>query len=331
MQALTGTNIIDDRGKIQVLAIGETMMAFEALEPWPLRETRHFKKWIGGAENNFVIGLARLGLKAGWFSRLGQDEFGAEILRSLRGEGVDVSRVIQDPDTQTGVFFVEPRTGGDPRCYYYRSASAATHLTPKDLDRDYINSCQMLYLTGITPAISASAHETAKNYFRMGKEAGSTLIFDPNLRLKIWSIEQAREALIPLMLMSDYVLPGSEELKLLMDRDKLDDAIARALDLGMSNLVIKAGSDGALLATSQGERHKVPPFEVPGAVSAMGAGDCFAAGFTAGLLNKRTLKECLRWGNALGAFCLKGSGPYQTLPELPEFMDFLQGEESVTR
>ena len=90
---------------IEVITLGETMMAFEALEPGPLRETRHFKKWIGGAEDNFAIGLARLGIGCGWISRLGTDEFGREILRTIRGEGVDTSRVIQDSRAQTGVFF----------------------------------------------------------------------------------------------------------------------------------------------------------------------------------------------------------------------------------
>jgi 2-dehydro-3-deoxygluconokinase len=316
---------------LQVITIGETMIAFEALEPGPLREACRFKKWIGGAENNFAIGLSRLGFSCGWISRLGLDEFGHEILRTIRGEGVDTSQVIRDPETQTGVFFVEPHTEGDPHCYYYRRDSAASRLDAGDLNPDYIGFGKILFLSGITPAISPSARRAAEQFFRLGSKQRCTLIFDPNLRLKLWTIGEARRVLIPLMQQSNYVLPGAEELKLLMDCNHLDEAIAKARDLGIVNMAIKQGAQGALWVAESGESEKVPAFKLKYPVSSMGAGDCFAAGFVAGLLTQKSPVECTRWGNAMGAFCLMGSGPYQTLPDFSGLMDFLQGEESVTR
>jgi 2-dehydro-3-deoxygluconokinase len=317
--------------ELQVVTIGETMMAFEALEPGPLREARLFKRWVGGAENNFAIGLARLGFNCGWISRLGLDEFGHDILRTIRGEGVDTSRVICDPGAPTGVFFVEPHTEGDPHCNYYRRDSAASRLGAEDLDPDYIGHGNILFLTGITPAISPSARQAAEQFFRIGRRQECTLIFDPNLRLKLWDIGEARRVLIPLMQQSHYVLPGAEELKLLMDCSHLDEAIARALDLGIVRLSIKQGGEGALWVTDSSAPAKVPAFKLNNPVSSMGAGDCFAAGFVAGLLTQKSPVECTRWGNAMGAFCLMGSGPYQTLPDFSGLMDFIQGKEAVAR
>ena len=316
---------------LQVITMGETMMAFEALESGPLRETRQFKKWIGGAEDNFAIGLARLGFNCGWISRLGVDEFGHEILRTIRGEGVDTSQVIRDPECQTGVFFVESRSEGDPHCYYYRKGSAASRLDAGDIDPSYIGSGKILFLTGITPAISPSAHRAAEHFFDLGRQQGCTLVFDPNLRLKLWDMAAARRALIPLMQQSHYVLPGADELKLLMDCDHLDKAIDKASELGIVNLAIKQGAKGALWITESGGAAAVPAFRLKNPVSSMGAGDCFAAGFVAGLLSRKTPLECTRWGNAMGAFCLMGSGPYQTLPDFSGLINFLQGEPSVAR
>jgi len=316
---------------LQVITMGETMMAFEALEAAPLREVRRFRKWIGGAEDNFAIGLARLGVRCGWISRLGLDEFGHEILRTIRGEGIDTSQVVLDPEAQTGVFFVEPSTEGDPRCYYYRRDSAASRMSAADLDTDYIGSNRILFLTGITPAISSTARRAAAEFFRLGREQQCTLVFDPNLRLKLWSIREARKVLIPIMQESDYVLPGEEELKLLMGRQSLREAIDKARDLGVSSLAVKQGAQGALWVSESGTPEKVPGFRLKNPMSSLGAGDCFAAGFVAGLLTRKPGVECTRWGNALGAFCLMGNGPYQTLPDRSEFMDFLQGVESVTR
>ena len=92
---------------LDVVSMGETMVAFEAQGYGPLRENDDFKKWVGGAADNVVIALARLGFRCGWFSRLGKDEFGREIVRAIGGEGIDVSRVIFDSEASTGVFFVE--------------------------------------------------------------------------------------------------------------------------------------------------------------------------------------------------------------------------------
>jgi 2-dehydro-3-deoxygluconokinase len=314
-----------------VITMGETMMAFEALDYGPLRENVLFKKWIGGAEDNFIIGLARLGFHCGWFSRLGQDEFGKEILRTIRGEGVDVSRVIMDEGAQTGVFFVESHAGGDPRCYYYRRFSAASRLSPNDIDADYISRAKVIYATGITPALGESARETAEALVRFSRENNQVMVFDPNLRLKLWGIKEARDVLIPLMQNSIYTLPGADELKLLMDCSDLAEAIKKAHGLGITRLIIKRGKGGATIALSNEQPMDIPGFPIENSVSTMGAGDCFSAGFVAGLLTEQSLKECVRWGNALGAFCLRGSGPYQTLPDLEELQRFLAGKDTINR
>ena len=116
---------------LDAVTMGESMIAFEAQDYGPLREVKLFQKWVGGAEDNFAIGLARLGFKCGWFSRLGDDEFGKEVLRTIKGEGIDVSRVILDTDAQTGIFFVERRAHGDFKCYFYRKLSAASVVSYK--------------------------------------------------------------------------------------------------------------------------------------------------------------------------------------------------------
>ena len=307
------------------------MMAFEAQDYGPLKENSIYKKWIGGAEDNFIIGLARLGFRCGWFSRLGDDEFGKEIFRTIKGEGVDVSRVVFDSEAPTGVFFVERQSEGDFRCYYYRQFSAASRLSPSDIDPDYIRSAKVIYVTGITPAISESAREATEEIFGLAIKNKQTIVFDPNLRLKLSSIGWAREVLIPLMQKSTYILPGERELKQLMDRGELETAIERAHGLGIGNLIVKTGAEGAVTAIAGTKAVDVPAYDLQNPISSMGAGDCFAAGFVAGLLENQSLEECARWGNAMGAFCLMGWGPYQTLPDYDELQTFLTGKGTISR
>lgn len=316
---------------LDAVTMGESMIAFEALDYGPLREAELFHKWVGGAEDNFAIGLARLGFKCGWFSRLGDDEFGKEVFRTIKGEGVDVSKVIFDSDAQTGVFFVERSSHSDFKCYFYRQASAASRISPDDIDPDYIKQAKIIYLTGITPVISESARKATEKIFHMALDNNQTIVFDPNLRLRLCSIDTARSILIPLMKESAYVLPGDGELKLLMDCPELPEAIEKAHSMGINNLVVKLGAEGAILAGADEKPRQVPGFKLKQPVSSMGAGDCFGAGFVAGLLEEQPLEQCVRWGNALGAFCLMAWGPYQALPGYQEFQEFLSGETGISR
>jgi len=316
---------------LDAVTIGESMIAFEALDYGPLREAELFHKWVGGAEDNFAIGLARLGFKCGWFSRLGDDEFGKEVYRTIKGEGVDVSKVIFDADAQTGIFFVERSSRSDFKCYFYRQASAASRISPDDIDPDYIKQAKIVYLTGITPVISESAREATEKIFQVALENNQTIVFDPNLRLRLCNIDTARSLLIPLMQKSAYVLPGDEELKLLMDCPELLAAIEKAHSLGIDNLVVKLGAEGATLACASEKPKHVPGYNLKQPISSMGAGDCFGAGFVAGLLEEQPLEQCVRWGNALGAFCLMAWGPYQALPGYQEFQAFLSGKSNISR
>ena len=317
--------------EMDIVTMGETMVAFEAQDYGPLRDVNIFRKWVGGAENNVAIGLARLGLRCGWISRLGNDEFGKEILRTIRGEGVDVSRVIFDSSAPTGVFFIERRINSDFNCYYYRKSSAAGLISPADIDPDYIKQAKIIYLTGITPILSESAREATQKMFQIALDSGQTIVFDPNLRLRLCNIDTARSILVPLMQKSAYVLPGEEEIILLMECRELPEAVKKAHSLGISNLIIKTGAKGAVLARAGENPISISGFTAKNFVSSIGAGDCFNAGFVAGLLNNEPLEQCVRWGNALGAFCLTTYGPYQALPDFQQLQAFLKGETDISR
>jgi len=258
---------------LDAVTMGESMIAFEALDYGPLREVELFHKWVGGAEDNFAIGLARLGFRCGWFSRLGTDEFGKEVFRTIKGEGVDVSKVIFDPDAQTGVFFVERSSRTDFKCYFYRQFSAASRISPDDIDPDYIKQAKIVYLTGITSVLSESANKAMEETFQVALKNDQTIVFDPNLRLRLCSIDTARSILIPLMRKSAYVLPGDEELKLLMDCPELPEAIEKAHSIGVKNLVVKTGAEGAMLACVN-EKLCCRPFKRAAARTMCPLGEC---------------------------------------------------------
>jgi 2-dehydro-3-deoxygluconokinase len=315
-----------------VVSMGESMVAFEAQSFGPLREAEDFKKWVGGAADNFIITLARLGFECGWFSRLGDDELGRFIHRWIRGEGVDVSRVKIDSTKPTGLFLVERRSAeSNFKCHFYRSNSAATNLCPEDVDEEYVAQAKVVYPEGILLYASDSARRAVERLFEVAVKHNRIIIFDPNLRLTMMSAEEARSMVIPLMQKATYVLPGADELMKIMDKPDVDSALAKAHSLGIHNIIIKAGAGGAMLALEGHERQHIPGFTLTRPVSPMGAGDCFVGGFTAGLLKEQPLETCVRWGNAVGAFCTMAYGPFHSCPTMTELQAFLAGKEEVSR
>jgi 2-dehydro-3-deoxygluconokinase len=301
----------------ELITLGETLTLLSPEADGPLRYVERFQRRAAGAESNVAIGVARLGHTAGWISRLGDDEFGRYILASLRGEGVDVSQVRLDPDHPTAVMFRERGLLGRVNIIYYRHGSAASHLAPGDLDPAYFQGARILHLTGITPALSAECRATVYRAIELARQQGLTISFDPNLRLKLWSLVEARAILRDLAGRSDFVLVGLEEGETLFEC-RGEEALGQTiLDAGAMVAVVKLGRRGAYLRTTHETLH-VPAYPVPRVVDPVGAGDGFDAGFLAGWLKGWGWQECLHLGALVGALAVTVSGDVEGYPDMAQ-------------
>src|SRR6202048_2429643 len=136
-----------------VVTFGETMVLFAPGERDRLEFAPAYYASIGGAESNCASGVARLGHSVCWVSRVGSDPFGSRILKTLRGECVDVSRVEVSADEPTGIMFKEPGPGNTSRIFYSRRNSAGAALRAESFES---LKTKYLFVTGITPALSDS-------------------------------------------------------------------------------------------------------------------------------------------------------------------------------
>lgn len=313
-----------------VVTIGETMVMFSPAQSGPLRYVHNFQKRMAGAESNVAIGLARLGHSCSWISRVGDDEFGRFLLRELQGEGVDISQVKMDPHAPTGIMFKEIREGSDTRVYYYRSGSAASRMTPEDLEPCFPDGAKILHITGITPALGECCRNTVMKAVTMAKEQSCTVSFDPNIRLKLWSREEAAKTLGRLVPYADILLCGQEEGEILFGTDNAQALLDCILNAGVGTAVVKMGTQGCWIASGE-ERHRVEAFPVSRVVDPIGAGDAFAAGFLAGVLEGGTLLECGRLANAMGAFAVTAAGDFEGLPDRRGMDAFLRGQAGISR
>lgn len=316
---------------MDVVTLGETMVLFVPTETGPLKYIYQFNKHIGGAESNVAIGLSKLGVKAGWISKLGKDGFGDYIESFIRGEGVDVSQVKRDEEHPTGVFFKERVEIGESRIYYYRKGSAASFMDENDLDEQYIAQAKYLHITGITPGLSESCFRAVYKAIEIAKKHNLKIVFDPNIRFKVWNDkEQMKKIILDIASKSDILLPGLSEAKILLEISDEIEILNRFLELGPKIVVLKVGEDGAYLGTRDEITH-VPGYKVERIVDPIGAGDAFAAGFLAGLIKGYTLIDAVKLANAAGAFALTVKGDVEGLPTWEDLHSFFGNGEEFTR
>ena len=309
---------------MDVVTLGESMALFTPITQGNMRYASMFSLKIAGAESNVAIGLARLGHQCGWMSRLGKDEFGKKILNFIRGEGVDVSCVSFDSSAPTGLYFKEIVSDKEINIQYYRKDSAASRMKPSDLNEAYIAQAKYLHLTGITPALSEGCKETVYAAIEMAKKNGVTVIFDPNMRRRLWSEKEAKEVLLDIISNVDIVLPGQDEAMVLFGEYEPEDMAQQFLDHGVGSVVLKLGAEGAYYKTNK-ESGFVKAFPVERVVDPVGAGDGFAAGFISGLLDGLTFVEAVKRACAVGAMVTQINGDIEGLPEREKLERFISG------
>jgi dehydrogluconokinase len=297
------------------------MALLVAGDPGPLDAVGSYAKRTAGAETNVAIGLARLGLRVGWISRLGEDSWGRYLHRTFVAEGIDCSRVSWDAGASTGMMIKEYVTDGhDPEIEYHRRGSAASRLGPQELDTGYLLSARHLHVTGVYPGVSSSCHAACERAIRVMREAGRTVSFDPNLRPTLWPSRAVMvERLNALAVQCDWVLPGQEEGRVLCGSDD-PSAIARFyLDRGVKQVIVKLGPQGAWWATPEASG-QVAAFPVDRVVDTVGAGDGFAVGVISALLQGRALPDAVRRGTWIGARAVQVRGDTEGLPTAAELV-----------
>lgn len=300
--------------EIEILSFGETMAMFVAEQTGDLARVGHFHKRIAGADSNVAIGLARLGFKVNWLSRVGADSLGRFVIDTLQGEGLRCAYVDIDPACPTGFQLKSQEDQGqDPQVEYFRRGSAASHLSVADI-RPELLKAHHLHATGIPPALSASARELSFELMTRMAAAGRSVSFDPNLRPSLWPSEkQMIEDINALAALAHWVLPGLGEGRLLTGYQEPRDIAAFYLDQGAAVVAIKLGADGAYYRTQRDEGF-VAAVAVPDVVDTVGAGDAFAVGLVSALLENHSVAQAVARGNWIGAQAVQNRGDMEGLP-----------------
>lgn len=314
-----------------ILTIGDAMITMNPKQRGPMRFTTEFERKIGGAELNVAVGCARLGLQTGMISRLGRDEFGRHIFNTLRGEGINVSGIALEDDYATPVNFKETLESGNGRTFYYRFPSPTEEITIQHIKEQLTGQPKVFYITGVFASLRPENVEMLQEAVRFAKEQGVLTAMDPNIRLRLWSKEEAGEAIRSLLPYVDLMLSGRDEADMLFGAQPIEEHLASFQSYGIDRVIIKNGSDGAAGKHGNSEIVHQPSEKVEKVADTVGAGDGFNAGFLYGLLQGYSLETALRIGSVAGAKVVQVAGDNEGLPLLEEVEAALGNEERVER
>jgi 2-dehydro-3-deoxygluconokinase len=292
---------------------------------------------FGGGEANVAIGLAQFGLQSVYVTALPAHSIGDAAIRTLRGEGVDVSHVVRS-GSRIGIYFAE--TGASQRAstvIYDRAHSAISDLTADAIDWDTVMSgAAWFHFTGITPALGERAAAATAVAVAAAKRAGARVSVDLNFRRKLWSEAQAQATMKPLLRDVDVVVANEEDLQAVLGvpvdgsdvtAGTLDVAGYRAavervtrefgpavvaVTLRESHSASDNGWSAVLWDSASGTLHCSQRYMVR-LVDRIGGGDSFSAGLIYAVLSGRPLDAALRFAVAASALKQTISGDYSRL------------------
>ncbi len=300
--------------------IGYDLYAVEHHRPLP--EVERFSRHLGGSSANIAVGLARLGLKVGMISSVGKDELADFLLGFLRREGVDIEHVQLAEDYNTSLCLTEICPPASFRQVFYRRDPADAQVKVGAGELAYARQARM-FVTNGTSLAASPAREATLSALQVAREAGLRTVLDVDYRASSWPSPEAagRQARAALPWV-EVLLGNEQEIALLAGASDVAGQLRVLVNSGVKLIVRKLGEKG-VEAYSGGQSYSLPPLPLR-VVSAIGAGDGFAAGFLYALDRGLPVDECLQYGNAAAAIVVSRVTCSDSMPYLHEIEDLLR-------
>ncbi|MFZ0390124.1 MAG: carbohydrate kinase family protein, partial [Calditrichia bacterium] len=296
-------------GELNVDLILTGLSSLPGLGQCRLSRDMHFT--LGSASAIFASNIARLGMKVGFVGKVGADDLGNFILKSLNTRNIDTSRIIQDNRSKTGICV----SMSYPEDYAMASfAGVRESFTPADVDMDYVLKAKHLHMSSyyLQPGMQAGCAEM----FRKAKKAGLSTSFDPDSDPSgKWD-----DSIFEVLEHVDIFLPNEKEALHISRSDKISAAL-NFLAKKTGTVVIKTGKSGAWAKNRDTTVH-AGAFKVD-TIDTTGAGDSFNSGFIYRFLRGSALDECMLWGNACAALSTTRLGGTDGFPDIREVEHFL--------
>ncbi|MFT3997224.1 MAG: sugar kinase [Asticcacaulis sp.] len=322
---------------------GELLIRLSTAGRDPLYALPQLTPYVGGAEANVAVGLARLGHATRMISVVPDNDLGQAAVGELRYYGVDATRV-STAAGRMGLYFLT--TGGIHRpsdILYDRAGSAFATADFSAFDwAKLLDGASWLHVSGVTAALGLNAFQGALKAMQVARTLGVKVSFDCNYRPKLWEAWGGdAPSLIPqLMAQADLIFGGYRDIELVFKTTFAGEAGSAERSRAAANHAFSAFPDLQRLICTRREQINVDhnrlagqmytrtetletkTYDIARIIDRIGGGDAFAAGVLHGVLSGMSDAEALEYGIAGG--CLKHAMPgdfaLATVAELEGFL-----------
>ena len=304
-----------------------------------LEDMRSFAKYVGGSPTNTAIGAARLGLKAGLLSRVGDEHNGRFVRETLISEGVDVGQLRTDPKRLTALVFLGIKDRDTFPLVFYRDHCADMALCEDDVDEAYLARSRTLLVSG-THLSHPDTRAACVKAMRIARRLGRRVVLDIDYRPVLWGLTSpglGEHRYVPsaevsaqiqsVLALCDLIVGTEEEVHIAGGSSVTVQALRRIRECSDALIVMKRGAHGCTafqgsIPDSPADGLCGPGFPVE-VFNVLGAGDAFMAGLLRGWLRDEPLPQAMRYANACGAIVVSRHGCAPAMPTWPELRHFL--------
>ena len=314
---------MDMNKKGGLLCVGEMLIDFTPVQGLANSYTAN----PGGAPANVAVSASRNEVKAGFLGKLGNDDFGRLLVKTLRADNVEIMVPELTDKANTTLAFVTLTEDGDRSFTFVRKPGADLLLDTQDVEKVDFSEWDMVHAGSVSQS-GVPERDAVLFALKKAKELGKLVSFDINYRDKIWGIEECRKEVERLIDLVDLLKISEEELCFVGGEENIPEFMK---EHGITVTVLTKGGDGAsvfFLEEGNGsERIDIPSVKVK-VVDTTGAGDAYWGGFLSCLLrqgikkttdiNKEKIKKAGKYGAVSGSLCVTRPGGIPALPDLKE-------------
>jgi 5-dehydro-2-deoxygluconokinase len=326
---------------LDVITIGRSSVDLYGLQVGGrLEDMGSFNKYIGGSPTNIACGAARLGLRSGLITKVGDEHMGRFIREQLQREGVDIGGVVTDPERLTALVLLGIRDEDTFPLIFYRENCADMTLNEGDIHEKYIASARAVVVTG-THLSNPRTEAAVLKALGFARAHGAKMALDIDYRPNLWGVaghgdgesryvasRQVTDKLQSTLHFFDLIVGTEEEFHIAGGTSDTVAALKAVRAVSAATLVCKRGAKGAVAIEGvipdnldEGVSGEGFPIEV---FNVLGAGDGFFSGLLKGWLDGKDWSMALKHANACGAFAVSRHGCTPAYPSLEELEFFLK-------
>lgn len=312
---------------IDIVSLGEILIDFTP-SGHNDRGIPLFAQNPGGAPANVLAMAAKLGGKAAFIGKVGNDGFGEYLKNILEEHSVDARGLVKDDSIPTTLAFVHLNSEGDRSFTFYRKPGADICLKASEVKKDIIDDCKIFHFGSLSLTDEPCRTATLET-IRYAKEQGEMISFDPNYRPGLWESPLcAKEQMLNCIAMADILKVSEEEMELITGEKAPEIGSERLLKMGPKAVFITMGANGAYYRNNAC-CGAVPAFKVK-VVDTTGAGDAFMGAalwrlkeYTIDEVANIELRDIVAFANAAGSLTTTHSGAIPSLPTYEEIQNEL--------